>query len=135
MKPQLTTESKQRFFYQYFGQPVFKVDMLSKLQDKPYPEILDDDYLKLKPLSSITDEDAIEVAIILGWDTHTKDQQLHYGTEFINDGEDCCSLDCYAKIVDFLRSKDYALPWMGLSVESMIEAGWIKLSEKGEGNG
>lgn len=29
--------------------------------------------------------------------------------------------------IDYLRSKGYSLPWMGLSVESMIEAGWIKL--------
>lgn len=30
---------------------------------------------------------------------------------------------------DYLRSKGYVLPWMGLSVEEMIEAGWIKLVE------
>lgn len=30
---------------------------------------------------------------------------------------------------DYLRSKGYALPWMGLSVEEMIKAGWIKLIE------
>lgn len=34
----------------------------------------------------------------------------------------------YISIVDFLRSKGYALPWMGLSVEEMIEFGWIKLN-------
>lgn len=28
---------------------------------------------------------------------------------------------------DYLRSKGYALPWMGLSVDEMVAAGWIKL--------
>jgi hypothetical protein len=31
---------------------------------------------------------------------------------------------------DYLRSKGYALPWMGLSVEDMVEAGWIKLTNQ-----
>jgi hypothetical protein len=30
---------------------------------------------------------------------------------------------------DFLRSKGYALPYLGLSVDEMIEAGWIKSTE------
>lgn len=30
-------------------------------------------------------------------------------------------------VYDFLRSRGYVLPWMGLSVDEMVEAGWIKL--------
>jgi len=33
-------------------------------------------------------------------------------------------------IIDFLRSKGYALPFMGLSVEQQIEYGWSKLKQK-----
>lgn len=29
--------------------------------------------------------------------------------------------------VDYLRSKSYALPWNGITVEEMIEWGWVKL--------
>lgn len=29
--------------------------------------------------------------------------------------------------MDWLRSRGYAIPWMGLSIEEMVEAGWIKL--------
>lgn len=36
----------------------------------------------------------------------------------------------YIAIVDYLRSKGYALPWMGYSVEDMVQAEWIKLKEK-----
>lgn len=33
----------------------------------------------------------------------------------------------WMQVVDFLRSKGYVLPWMGLSVEQLVEFGWIKL--------
>lgn len=35
----------------------------------------------------------------------------------------------YIMIVDFLRSKGYALPYMGLSVDQQISYGWVKLKE------
>lgn len=35
-----------------------------------------------------------------------------------------------AIVCDYLRSKGYALPFMGISVETMIEKGWIKLKEE-----
>lgn len=35
----------------------------------------------------------------------------------------------YIIIVDYLRSKGYALPYMGLSVEKLIEYGWVKIKE------
>lgn len=34
------------------------------------------------------------------------------------------------KISDYLRSRGYALPWMGVSVEEQIKRGWIKLKTK-----
>jgi hypothetical protein len=30
---------------------------------------------------------------------------------------------------DYLRSKGYALPWMGLSVDELVEYGWVKLKD------
>lgn len=49
--------------------------------------------------------------------------------------EDCEMQEIYnlTAIIDYLRSKGYALPWMGLSVEDLVNAGWVKL--KGEDNG
>lgn len=32
-------------------------------------------------------------------------------------------------IYDYLRSKGYALPWMGLSVDELVEYGWVKLKD------
>lgn len=37
--------------------------------------------------------------------------------------------ETYWKALDYLRSKGYALPFMGFSVDKMVEAGWIKLAE------
>lgn len=34
------------------------------------------------------------------------------------------------QVIDYLRSKGYVLPWMGLSVEKLVEYGWVKLKEK-----
>jgi len=31
---------------------------------------------------------------------------------------------------DYLRSKGYAVDWMGLTVNQMINYGWIKLQEE-----
>jgi len=31
--------------------------------------------------------------------------------------------------VDFLRSKGYALPFMGLSVDELVNYGWIKFKQ------
>jgi hypothetical protein len=33
-----------------------------------------------------------------------------------------------SKECDYLRSKGYALHWMDLSVEDLVEYGWIKLN-------
>lgn len=32
--------------------------------------------------------------------------------------------------IDFVRSKGYALPYNGITVNEMIQAGWIKLRQK-----
>jgi len=38
--------------------------------------------------------------------------------------------DNYIHVTDFLRSKGYALPFHGLSVENLIEYGWVKLKQE-----
>lgn len=35
----------------------------------------------------------------------------------------------YIAIVDYLRSKSYAIPYNGLSVDQLIKYGWVKLKE------
>ena len=38
-------------------------------------------------------------------------------------------LELSIKTGDYFRSKGYALSYMGLSVEDLVEYGWIKLKE------
>lgn len=63
--------------------------------------------LYLKPVSQISDEDAINLGY--GYASHLKS-----------------NLD---RNIDQLRNLGYALPWMDLSVEDLVEYGWVKLKE------
>lgn len=124
-----TPENKAKFFAQYYGQKVLNYG-LKELTVLTYAyldyEDIADNYLELKPLSSINDEDAIDC------------QRIMYGSDFTKEIFSVLSKEKALFEIrlsaqnsnyysDCLRSKDYALPWMGLSVDKLIEYGWIKL--------
>lgn len=138
-----TLENKSKFFAQYWGQQVMSWSgdtsshMFNIIGKSNFP-IRKGDYLELTQLSQITDEDAF----VLG--RHQVENSQKYisgyvkekdnfgiwvllltkegGTEFYLDTKTPFS-------VDYLRSKGYALPFMGLSVEQLIEYGWVKIKE------
>jgi len=98
------------------------------------PEDIEMEYLQLKNLSSISNEDAKQIAIQNRY-THGKNDEA-----FIKVGKDILDrifntekyyteypICLTAESCDFLRSKGYAMPWMGVSVEKLVEYGWIKL--------
>jgi len=66
--------------------------------------------LLVKPLSKISNEDAFYVSKIQGFPIFDKEEM-------------------FGKAYDYLRSKSYALPYMGLSVEEQVERGWVRLIE------
>ena len=145
MKTQNTLENKAKFFAQYWGQHVlyFSSDFLRKIDNLTLDSIENDDYLELKPLSQVSDEDAIELMRLKIESKGVFDIKT---IEIENK-----TLDGYTFIVkyknwddervgfvfnghtnplsfyDYLRSKGYALPWMDLSVEDLVEYGWVKL--------
>lgn len=108
--------------------------------------------LLLKPVSAISDEDAIQVAKIAmvgefkkvirykdfidikseGLEPdinmvqifHTGEFELAFSKSYEYQG---IHGEKYVEIIDFLRSKGYALPFMQYSVEQLIEMGWVKL--------
>lgn len=123
-------ENKSRFFAQYWGQKVLGNSNTGwknwNIHDVSLRSVVlaKSDFLELTPLSDITDEDAIEVArhlaryksdIVNSVKEHLKENHP-YG-DYLEQPE-----------LDYLRSKGYALPWMGLSVEKIIEFGWMKLN-------
>jgi hypothetical protein len=125
MKAEINNENKAKFFALYYGQEI----IMKRVWDSPmdFKYLFQDDleynvastYLKLKPLSQITDEDAIEVECYgAGVD--------EYGYSFSRVGHTSWK----GHEQDYLRSKGYALPWMGLTVDELVKAGWVTLTEK-----
>jgi len=149
MKTEITLENKAKLFAVYLGQKIILTgDYNRNLYNvQPYSLSLiikgnNSTSLKLKPLSEITDEDAIEVAMLC---FAYKEGYYITKTEILNDAKNeghglikkiidnklPLSITAYAisGVIDFLRSKGYALPWMGLSVEQMVDFGWVKLKD------
>ena len=126
MKTQNTLENKERFFAQYFGQHVlyFSSDFLRKIDNLTLDSVENDDYLELKPLSQISDEDAIKISKeFYAFKSDIRNSVKELFQEFD-------VLELSMEIGDYLRSKGYALPWMDLSVEDLVEYGWVKLKEE-----
>ena len=115
MKTEINNENKAKFFALYWRQYVLSdgIEIGGNVGDCE-----EEMFLLLKPLSQISDEDANFIDLQSedynenGW--YDEEQNFYWWA----------SID-----VDYLRSKGYALPWMGLSVDEMIEVGWIKLTE------
>lgn len=108
-------ENKAKFFALYHGQEIMRCEVTSVIRTelmRTHPDYAQPFYfLELKPISGITDYDAQKLQ-----HEGAKDASRYYNI-WEASGYD----------VDYLRSKGYALPWMGLSVEQLISYGWIKL--------
>lgn len=138
MKLENTAEDKAKFFAQHYRQKVMRTDQTSLILCDPVAIGHGDWYLELTPLSQITKEDAIDVFDLLFSysETHKnkpKDFKIEFGKDWasiiFNDAYGHFFPKDYVQMIDFLRSKGYALPWMGISVETLTEWGWIKLKE------
>lgn len=132
-----TIENKARFFSQYSDAEyiytgswgTFKNnvnDFYNLIDNLPKSKLL------LKPLSQITDEDALDAGLkSTGRNSSISDDYWAKDDirAWIRGGmRPVMSIEQSTSTIDFLRSKGYALPWMGLSVEKQIEYGWVKIS-------
>lgn len=93
-------------------------------------EMLDTKIL-LTPLSKISDYDAIEVAIINGYN-RSYDDKIKLGRDFITDiilNNGSFLSNNILVIYQYLQSKGYALPYMDYSVEDLVELGVYKLKQ------
>lgn len=143
---QNTIENKAKFFALYWGQEILYVDSYNKIKHIDsfwLDELINESHLLLTPLSQISDEDAIEVAKILGNAENGSSIEWDCGGESFDFIGDYCGTVYYdgeidyneneqvslliLQAYDYLRSKGYALPYMGLSVDKLIEYGWVKL--------
>lgn len=135
MKAELTDELKERFFAQYWGQKVMELPYLVMREvDGFYLQVIarHNKPLHLRPLDQITDKEAIEVAKIGGVRYQLDSSMITHGrlllSEYINSSR-CNVRGCdWMFIVDYLRYIGVAIPFMGISVEDLVSAGWIKLT-------
>lgn len=134
----MTQIEKEAFFAQYWGQEVaiqgdgggtgFKY----QINEATICDIRHD-YLQLKPLESITDEDALEGSDLLRNTSHLSEEsriiqfkRLFESPNFwVNQTN--IPLSKFFIVIDFLRSKGYLLPFKQYSTEQLIESGIAKI--------
>ena len=114
------TDVKCRFFAQYWGTKTMYVGGVGLVEvgkggwNLKHPDF----FLQLKPLSKITDEDAISMYRGL-------ERNYESSNQFLEDYKSIGFLE--QSEVDFLRSKGYAVPFMGYSVDDLVKIGWVQL--------
>jgi len=139
---------KSSFFAQYWGQEVCQTKGGRYKVDEDCFPLWDRSYLELKPLSKITDEDAIEIIKIIDSKSNrfinvnysfAEKKDLPYIKSVISDKGrfdinnnfvfiiDKQVIDFSLNIFDYLRSKGYAVPFMEYSVEDLASFGWVQL--------
>lgn len=137
-----TQENKARFFALYYGQAIAKAydeDSLSKIggiYDINHM-IATDYYLSLRSIASLTELECTEIAKMAS--IFKSDHTADFGASVVNFIRfkrmyDVINLHCttWAHIHDYLRSISVLIPFMGLSVEGIINRGWAKLREEKE---
>jgi hypothetical protein len=127
---------KERYFAAHWGQPVLiwfnaGVSRCVETVNRESIRLTSvTSYLELTSLSDITDEDAIEVANILGIRKDVSNKlRIEWAINSLNENRTLKAIQG-AMAYDYLRSKSYALPFNGKSVEELIELGWLRVTKE-----
>ena len=151
-----TLDNKAKFFAQYWGVKTDNSGAYSHIDGMVLQAIqfgIGDCAIELRPLSSITDEEAIEVAKIFHRYSNSIEYNIDYKTNtfrekfaqlyWMEDNERRVVINfCYdgtfhavqannetfLKAFQYIQFKGFALPYHNLSVEQLIEYGWVKLT-------
>lgn len=128
-------DDRVRFFVQYWGVKCLHVNGIGlvRLGSGGWNIQHEDFFLKLTPISKLSDDDAIEYFDILWHETHKSKSiefKIYYGKDWANN----ILSDRFGLIpsnvlhgIDFLRSKGYAIPFMKYTVEDLVKLGWVHL--------
>ena len=119
-----TLENKAKFFALYFGQKVFwhleygsEISILDSIHLDWKYGYCDKGYcLKIRSVKKMLKKDTDDFSLNFSYDIN------QYGYT-----QSKKRYDWTASNIDELRLRGYAVPWMGLSVEKLLEYGWIKL--------
>lgn len=137
----MTQGEKEQFFALYWGQDVGCVNQDHPDSNSPAINMTVDhecheyDYLLLKPLLFITDEDAIELGYkelkgSLWGEPQDQTPSMVFCTELNCQGTDFDFPESMNyPLVDKLRAMGYAIGWKDYSVEDLIKEGLINLQK------
>lgn len=121
---EITNEIKAKIFAQYLGQKLERggmmtIELLYACKNAAAKDF-DDIFLKLKPISSITDEDLIAVAkfVFSPESLHT----VEVGRQIIDDNEAAEGLNWFM-IYQYLTNAGYDLPHYLLGEKTLKESG------------
>jgi hypothetical protein len=126
----ITNEIKAKIFAMYYNQMYESDGYEYCLTGERLDNVLCGEISKLilKPLSMISDEDAIEVTkIVYGTATPTQLILIKEGIKDFFEQKWNIGLKEMAKVLQYLQSKGYALPYGDYSVEDLVGLGVIKL--------
>jgi hypothetical protein len=145
-----TKENKQRYVAAHWGQKVLRIKAdegndITMYVDSISIKLYETSHLLLTSLADITDEHAIEVARIC-YNNPSIAQEVKIGRHvlwyFFEVGASALNKNWtndidreygslkMIDVTDYLRSKSYALPFDGSSVEELKEYGWLKIKEQ-----
>lgn len=144
----IAPEIREKIAMLYYGQSVLQKGSYDCVtMDIPKRITMHNHHLLLKPLSSITYEDALEVAEII-YRSKFGDSQKRVVVEdgmvsVFHDGERTTiypdfyvreisgdpTIPMSGEAIDFLRSRSYATPCFGFTVEELEQAGIFKIKE------
>jgi hypothetical protein len=120
---------KCRFFGQYLEQIIAKETNSKSPTINVTRVLLTNDvskyHLELKTLSKITDEDANSLIPFVSMNFSSRYTEEYIREQIKKDIIDVRNVS--AKFYDILRSKGYALPFLGYSVEDLVSFGWVRL--------
>lgn len=127
---------KMKFLSQYYGVKCFQNITNEKYGFETYQTpILDDsglnnEFCKLKNVKNITDSEIVEIWNLV-FDTLRSDKSKIASFRFDLSRNklfnQVISIEKSILLTDILRSKGYAIPFMGMSVDKLIELKWIVL--------
>ena len=123
--------NKTKFFAQYYGQEIALHSKKKYFVNSIIEKIGDNYKLSLKSIDSISNIDICKCVNLMG-KSITEEEAEDFKDSFI---EAFLNKEFYGtfypyrvcEIVDYLRSKSYAIPYNGLSIDELISFGWVVL--------
>jgi hypothetical protein len=128
-----TTENKSRFFALYINQKVLndgQGEYLYPLTGSLLHDMVNTDYLSLRSIASLTESELITCFDLIfpntGYTNEVKTDLVKVWCRLINKESGGFLPQNYVTFIDYLRSIGILIPFMGLSVDEIINRGWAK---------